>query len=603
MILAAIIGYASDRIPLELTSVVIIAMLLVFFHFFPLYDSAGHNLLSREKILLGFSNPALLSVIALLVLGQAIVQTGALNEIANFILRISRNNAFFSIAITLVFVMIVSAMLNNTPVVVIFIPVMAILAKSMNISVSRVMIPLSFVSILGGMMTLIGSSTNLLVSGIMVEMGYKPLQFFSFTAFGMILATVGLFYVVFVIPRFLPDRASMARNFTGDDAGDRKFVTQIDVEYSSPLVGESLQSGHIVDSPKLVVRMVQRGEHAFLPPFESDMVIRPRDVLIVAAAKKDIAQFFAKNPDSIERHLVGSEVDDGEDGEPATDMTMAEIVVAPASKVVGKTLEQSGFRTQYSCVVLGVQRQSRTILAKVTEIRLAPGDVLLVMGSHEKVMALHESRDFLLMQWSTEEIHSGNKAGRAGVIFATVVGLAAFDVLPISVAAFAGVAAILVTGCLNVRQATRALDMKIVLLIAASLALGAALQETGGALYVAQSVLTVFDGASASVVLFALFALMVIATNILSNNAAAVLFTPIAINIAEQLSVNPMAFVFGVIFACNCSFATPIGYQTNLMVMGPGHYKFSDFIRSGIPLAFIIWLTYCTMAHYYFNLG
>ncbi len=599
MIFVAIIGYSSERFSMEITSVILISSLLLFFHFFPLLDETGKiELLTTEKLLLGFANPALISVLALLVIGQAVIQTGALNEVSNIILRISRNNAVISVGISLLFVMVVSAFLNNTPVVVIFIPIMAALARSVGISASKVMIPLSFASILGGMLTLVGSSTNLLVSGILIEMEQEPLGFFDFTIPGMVMASVGLIYVVFILPKILPDRASLVKDYTGED-DKRQFIAQIEIDYSSDFVGKKLESDSFEGFPDVSVRMIQRGEHAFLPPFDDTIIIRPRDIIIMGAPRKELMNFFSQNPDSIEKHIASDSEDDF-DVEVDADMTIAEIVITPASKMVGKTLEQAGFYGEYECTALGIQRQSRMIRAKVTEIRLAAGDVLLVMGKMEYVLKLHESSDFLLMEWSAEDLHPGSKATLTGLIFGAVVGFAAVGFIPITITAFVGAALIIATGCLNIRQAGRSLDLNIVLMIAASLALGYSLQATGGASFLANLLIYAMQGASPLMVMSALFLLMVVITNILSNNAAAVLFTPIAVNLAVQLGVDPMMFIFAVIFACNCSFVTPIGYQTNLMVMGPGHHKFVDFIRTGVPLALIIWISYTIFAYLYF---
>ncbi len=597
MIVLAIYAYASDRIPMEVTSVLIIAALLLFYHFVPVVEEDGTVLLDMSALLMGFSNPALISVLSLLVLGQAIIQTGALNEVAHVILRVTRNHTFLAISMTLLCVGVISGVMNNTPVVVIFIPIMATLAKQMGLSVSRVMIPLSFVSILGGMTTLIGSSTNILVSGIMGEMGMEPLGFFDFIVPGVFMALAGFVYVVVVVPRILPDRASLARSFREEDA-QRQFVAQVMVEYGSDFVGKKLESGALEHAPDLAVRMVQRGEHAFLPPFDESIVLRPQDILVLSAGKKELAEFFAQNPDSLERHLARlGEGSDSDEELGAADINMAEVVVAPASKMIGRTLEQIGFHRQFDCVVLGIQRQSRNIRARATEIRLAAGDVLLVMGRPEDIMQLHESRDFLLMEWSSEAFHSGSKAKPTLAIFGAVVGLAALEVVPIAIGAFAGVGAMLLVKSLTINQAVRALDLNIMLMVAASLALGTALQATGGARFLAHGLIVVMGGADTLWILAALFLLMMLLTNVLSNNAAAVLFVPIAVNVAQELGADPTLFIFAVIFACNCSFVTPIGYQTNLMVMGPGHYKFADFMRAGLPLALIIWVVYLGYAY------
>jgi di/tricarboxylate transporter len=602
MIVAAIIGYSSDKIPLEITAIVIIGALLVFFHFFPVYDAAGENLLSTETLLAGFANPALIAVLLLLVLGQSIVQTGALNEVAGLILKFSRNNAFLALFIILFVVMVVSAFLNNTPVVVIFIPIVAALAKKVDTSVSKLMIPLSFASILGGMTTLIGSSTNLLVSGVMVDLGMEPLGFFDFTVIGSVLAGAGFIYILFIAPHLLPDRTSLARSVVGED-DSRKFVAQMEVDYGSDFVGKKVAEGLFEKKQGLTIRMVQRGEHAFLPPFEDDMLVRPQDLIVVSGGRKDIAMLYAESSKVLLSDEEASQlVDDDDEPLEERDTSMAEVVIAPASRMIGRNLEQIGFHRQYNCVVLGIQRQSRVIRARVTEIRLAAGDVLLVAGKQENILALHDSRDLLLLEWTTEDIRSTKMGKVAALIFFLVVGAAAFKVMPIIISAFLGVGAVLVTRILNLRQAVRSLDMKILLLVASSLGLGIALQQTGGALFLAQYLIALMDGASTPIILSAFFLLVAVLTNVLSNNASAVLFTPIAYNAALQLGVDPKMFIFAVIFASNCSFATPIGYQTNLLVMGPGHYSFSDFMRAGIPLALFVWITYSFFAPWYFGI-
>lgn len=602
LILGAMVSYSIDKIPLELTSIIVFSALLLFFHFFPLTNEFGDLKINTGRIIAGFANPALIAVIGLLIVGQAVVQTGALNEIANIISKISGNNRIIAIAMALLVVMLISAILNNTPVVVIFIPILAALAKGMDFSVSKVMIPLSYAAILGGMMTLIGSSTNLLVSGTLEEMGLEPLGFFDFTVPGIVMACVGFLYVLFIAPKLLPDRASFAKSLVGDDK--RQFIAQIEIDRSSDFLGKKLKDGKIPDYPAIMVRMLQRGEHAFLPPFDENMTIRSRDIIVVSATRKEITDLLSKQPSSLLQNTPGaSEVADDTDSDTTiqSDVSLAEVIITPTSRMIGRNLEQVGFHHHHDCVVLGIQRESRIIRARVSEIRLAAGDVLLVMGKRHDIMNLRDSKDLLLFEWSAEEIHSGSKSTTAAIILTAVVSLAALEVVPIAISAFAGATAAIVTKCLNLRQAKRAIDSQVVLIVAASLALGAALQATGGASYIAHELISLMQGASPLVVMSALFVLMVAATNVLSNNASAVLFTPIAVEIAMELNVPVPMFIFAVIFACNCSFITPIGYQTNLLVMGPGHHKFSDFIRSGLPLAIFMWITYTLFASWYFG--
>lgn len=593
VIALAIFFYANSKISMELTSVFIIAALLVFYYYFPLLNDDGENRLNPQKIFMGFSNSALLTVISLLIIGQAIIQTGMLNNVAGLLIKLGGNNATISIAISLIFVLVISSILNNTPVVVIFIPIMAMLAKQMNISVSKVMIPLSFASILGGMTTLIGSSTNLLVSGVLQEIGMEKLDFFEFTFPGIYLAAVGIIFVMLVVPFMLKDRASFVKSYSQND--NRQFIAQIEISYDSDLVGKDMQEGTLPDFPNISVKMILRGEHAILAPFDDNVTIRPKDLIIVTASKKELTDFFGKNKDFINSHLARLSEED-EDDEQTEDMLMAEIVVAPGSRVLNQNLEQLSFHRKYDCTVIAIQRQSRMLRTKISEIRLAPGDVLLVMGSRESIFSLQETKDFLLMEWSAETVQTSSKALPTAVIFGSAVAMAGFNILPISIGAFLAVGLCLLFKCLTLNQAIRAIDMRIILMIAASLAMGTALQETGGAKFLANGLIDILEDFSPILILTLLFAFMVIMTNILSNNATAVLFTPIAINLAQQLSIDPKIFIYAVIFACNCSFVTPIGYQTNLMVMGPGHYKFSDFTKAGLPLAAIIMITYILYA-------
>lgn len=597
LIAMALVLYAMEKIPLELTSIGILASLMVFFHFYPLRDDTGEILLSPDRLLLGFSNPALIAVLSLLVLGQAIIRTGSLNEVANIILRICRNHAILAIGLTLFTVAFISQFLNNTPTCVIFMPIMAAIAKRLNLSASRVMIPLSYASIVGGITTLVGSSTNLLVSGTLVELGEAPLGFFDFTLPGVVIAVVALSYIIFVLPRLMPDRAPLASELAGGE--NRQFIVQLDVPDDSPLVGKAPGDESIFESKEIALKMIHRGEHAYLPPFDEDLKIRPHDVLVVSSTRGAVSEMFSDATQHMFKkvHEMRDEEENGK-----SDTILAEIVIAPASRMIGQNIEQIGFHHNHHCIVLGIQRRSRMITTRMTEIRLAAGDVLLVMGSIEDMLNLRDSGDVLLMEWSTEELPSRTYARRVNLIFAAVVGLAATEIMPIHISALAGVLLVIITGCINLRQAVRAINGQIILLIAAGLALSAALQVTGGATYLAEGLIEVMEGYSPVMVMAAMFVMMAFFTNILSNNATAVLFTPIALNTAHILGADPAMFIFAVIFASNCcSFATPIGFQTNLLVMAPGHYQFKDYMKAGLPLVLIVLATYVAFCYVYFG--
>lgn len=280
---------------------------------------------------------------------------------------------------------------------------------------------------------------------------------------------------------------------------------------------------------------------------------------------------------------------------------LAELVVAPGSRMAKRAVGQTGFTHTTDCLIVGVQRRSRMLRHEMSDLRLEAGDVLLVMGQQSAVEGLRHNRDTLLMEWSARELPRFEKAGPARLIFAATVIAAASGFVPIVLAALAGAVAMIASGVINIRQATRGFDLRIFLVVAAALAMAQAMAVTGGAVYISDNFLAIFGDGNPTLVLSAFFLLCAIATNLLSNNATAVLFTPLAVSLANALNVDPMAFVMAVIFAASCSFATPIAYQTNLLVMTPGNFKFSDFMRAGIPLVILMWLTYSVFAPYYFG--
>ena len=603
VIAVAIVSYATDRVSMEVTSIATIAALLILFHMAPLTDATGQPALRLADLLAGFASPALITIMALLVIGQALVQTGALDEPARRLVSFGASYPRLVTMLSLALVMLLSAIMNNTPVVVIFIPILSALSEKLDHTVSHDMIPLSYAAILGGNMTLIGSSTNLLVAGELELLTGRSIDFFEFTIPGLILAVAGYVYIALIAPRLLEDRATMADQLAG--RGGKQFIVQMEVTRDSALDGQQAKAGMFPGLKDMTVRLVQRGEQAMLPPFE-DITLRPGDMVIVAATRSTLTETLARWPSLFKG--AWSEAESAQapgtgTAPPEEDRVLAEAVVAPASRMGGRTLAQIGFRAQTGCLVLGIQRRSRMIRSAMSTIRLEAGDVLLIMGRRKDVLGLRSNRDVLLLEWSAAEMPMTTNAGRALAIFAGVVAAAASGMVPITIAAVVGATLMIITGCINVRQASRAMDRRVIFIVAAALAMGTALSQTGGAEFLAQSMLGALRDAAPIVILSAFFLLVALLTNVLSNNATAVLFTPIAISIAEQIGVDPMVFVVAVIFAANCSFATPMGYQTNLLVMGPGHYRFSDFVRVGAPLVFILWSVFTMLAPWYYDLN
>ncbi|MDZ7602856.1 MAG: SLC13 family permease [Hoeflea sp.] len=595
IIAATIVAYASERWAMETVSLVSLAAVLLLFGVAP-YASADGGVLSPEQLLSGFSNPALITVIALLIVGQGLFATDAMEMPARRLGKLGGASTFRPILFILVGAAVFSAFLNNTPVVVIFIPILVVIAAQRSISASRVFIPLSFITILGGMTTLIGSSTNLLVAGVARDYGVT-VGFFDITGMGVILALVGGVYVLGVLPRILPERE--AQLSAGAKSG-AQFIGEITLTRDHPFVGITARAGMFAGLGDLTLRLLQRRDVPVLPPFE-DLTLSAGDTLVVSGTRRAFSKALSRGRAGLKAD-DGPVEDTGSELPPGPNYHLAEAIISPGSRYAGRTIQLSGLRPQFGISVLGVQRKSRMARSAMSDIRLEPGDTLLIGGPMEAIVQLRGNHDLLLLEHSAEAVPQSRKARIAVAIFAAIVVLSAFSILPIVVAAVCGAVLMLLTGCLSILQAARAFDRQIFLLVGSSVALATSLEATGGASLIASSALGLMQGASAGVILSGLFLVMAVLTNILSNNATAVLFTPIALGIAKGMGVAPEPFIAAVIFAANCSFATPIGYQTNLLVMGPGHYRFRDFLRAGTPLALIIWLTFSLLAPWYYGL-
>jgi len=580
IICIAIAMFAGEWLAIELVALAVIASLLLFFNFYPLLEN-GTNALGAETLLSGFSNTALLTILALLVVGQGLHQSGALDGVTQFLSATRRSRAKMILLGCLIAAGIMSAFLNNTPVVVMFIPVIAALANRYGPGAGRMLIPLSYITILGGMVTLIGSSTNLLVAGVVNQGDHMKIEFFDLFMPGIILACVGALYVLFIAPRLLTHDAPGSRNLRSSRDGTQ-FFARLEIHGQHKLIGEENVGGMFPSLKEVAVRLIKRDGKIILPPFE-DITLQLHDVVQFAGTRKQVTQLL--DLDDHGKHLM-----------------MAEAAIAPASRLGGRNIVDEEFTDQTGCFIVGLQRHRRMKRDLWNRIRLRPGDVFLIAGTRENIRKLRLDRDLMVLEGSVSTLHDFTKATSALVIFGCVVAAAATGLLPIVISAVTGALAMIFWGCLNIGQAARAIDRRIVLLIAASIAMAHALDKTGGATFIAQGMVDMLAGQSPVVILSALFLVVAVLTNLLSNNATALLFTPIAINIAISLDVSPVPFVHAVIFAANCSFASPMGYQTNLLVMGPGHYRFIDFFKTGGPLVILIWATFSAIAPMVYSL-
>ncbi|MEL6322796.1 MAG: SLC13 family permease [Pseudomonadota bacterium] len=592
----SIVLYAADRWAMELISIAIISVLLLLF---ALPGAVGVNgePVSANTLLAGFGNPALITIMALLVVGQGLFQTGALDGPTKALLASYDRRPIQTLIGAFLAVYVTSAFINNTPVVIMFLPVMSAIALRMGVGPSRLMMPLSFVSVFAGMTTLIGTSTNLLAAESFRRIGGVSIGFFELTSLGVILSLVGSAYIFLGSRIFLPDREDMSKTIAVGSG--KHYVAQIEVTHGHFLSGKAPVAGMFKDLPGMTVRLIQRGEQAILPPFE-DAQLTPGDLVIVAATRKVLADALASRPELLKQMWQSGGGPRLDDDRPQS-LLLTEAIIAPGSRMAGRTVERLGFRRLTGTVVLGIQRRSRMIRSQLNDIRLEAGDTLLLCAPPDAFNQIRQNKDLILLEWSSTEIPITARALAARVIAGAMVAIAAFELLPILHAAVIAAVAMIVLGCLNVRQAGRALDLRIFLLIGAAIAMGRALEETGAMALIAHSIVEVTQPYGPLVVLSAIFLTVAIITNILSNAATAVLFTPVAISTAQELGTDPLPFVLAVIYAANCCFATPIAYQTNLLVMGPGHYRFSDYLRFGGPLVLLIWATFTAVAPWRFG--
>ena len=590
LIFIGVILFSIDRIPIEITSLAIISILIIIFQNSPILGAVSGVPVSLEVILRGFANPSLIALMCLLIIGHGLLVTGALEDIAVWISGDKSQNTQIKFLSVMFLVFILSALLNNTPIIVMFIPIILSLCKQLDQPSKYILIPLSYVCILGGMTTLIGSSTNLLVSGSVYSTIGKEIGFFDFTKQGMILALVGFIYATFLLPIIL--KAFNKRdNENKDDFQNegKQYIVEILIEGGNPLIGKKFISGLLPEMENCSISLITRNNKKLLPPYD-DLEIEFNDKITLSITKGNLTNALKRNDPIFDSISTLSETTKPE--------IIIEAAITPGSFLIGRSLNQTNFESEVNCKVVGIQQGVSTNIETLDSLKLNPGNIVLLKGSEKSIRSLRGIKDIFPIEWSTIYLPSKLFALRARLIFIATIFLASSGLFNITAAAVMGAALMLIFRVLNVKDAVMSLDPRIYLLVASTIMLSIALQETGGAKFIADSIYNLTLDLSIIAVLSTLFIFVAIITNFISNNATAVLFTPIAISLAIDLNMEPEPFIYCIIFAANCSFATPMGYQTNLMVMGPGNYKFKDFLISGIPLVIILWLTYTLMITY-----
>ena len=581
----ALFLFTRDRIPLESSSLAILIILVVGFELVPFYRD-GEQALSASDFFSGFGNEALVAICALMMVGKALETTGALQPLANVVGKAWATRPVLALLATLIAGAVLSAFMNNTPIVVLLMPILVGASLRSKFPVSEVMLPMGLATIVGGMSTTIGTSTNLLVVGISQDLGMHEFSMFEWVLPVAIVGGVAITFLWLVAPRLLPDRTPPMADTT-----PRVFSAQLHVKEGGYADGKTLSDVLAKAGGNMRIDKIQRSESLQLAKLPS-VVLQPGDRLFVKDSPENLKHF---------EQIIGATLFNLTDLEhPVDDDTplkaegqqLAEVVVTRGSPLHLRSLAAARFSSSYGLMPLALHRArapSSQVTGDLNMIRLRAGDVLLVQGSRKAISKLKDSGTMLVLDGTTDLPHTHN-AKRALAIMGFVVLAAALGIMPISVSALVGLGLMIVTGCLSWRDSVSALSIPVVMIIVTSLALGKALVETGMAGYIAHSFLAAVSALPVPYILSSFMLLMTILTNIVSNNAAAAIGTPIAISIAQELGVGPEPFILAVLFGANMSFATPYGYQTNLLILSAGGYKFTDFLRVGIPLTIIMWL-------------
>ena len=574
--------FARERIPLETTSFLVLVTLVLGFFVFK-YPG-----IEPQKFLLSFGNEALITICALLIVGKGLEVTGALQPLAYLMASGWQTRPRLAMLTTLVIGAVSSAFLNNTPIVVMLLPILVAVCIRSGISSSGVLIPMGLATLIGGMATTIGTSTNLLVVGIAAEQNMPKLEMFDFALPVAIAAIPGILFLWLVAPKLLPERTPPMA-----DTAPRVFKAMLFINEDSFANGKTLTEVRAKTENRMRLERLQRGDNLSMTRLPS-VVLQEGDRLYVSDTADRLKEYESVlgatlyNETDIEHPVTDEQPLAQTEGQ-----QLAEVVITRGSPMHNRTLNVSQFSQRHGLVPLAIHRARpmSDVVGELESTRLRAGDVILMQGSSEAIAELRASGTMLVLDGTTDLPHT-DRANTALAIMIAVVGCAAFQLLPISIASLIGVIAMLMTGCLRWRDVGDSLNIPVIMIIVASLSLGTAMERTGGAEYIAQLFVAATSDLPTAMTLSGMMLLMIFLTNVVSNNAAAVIGTPIAISVAFQLGVSPEPFVLAVIFGANMSFATPIGYQTNLLIMSAGGYRFSDFLRVGLPLTALMWLVF-----------
>jgi len=561
--------FITEKVPVDLTAIGIMVTLVIF------------RIITPTEAVAGFAHPAVITVGSMFLISKGMIRTGAVGFIGQKVIQMARGNFKLALLVILLTVAVASAFINNTPVVVLFIPVVMSMCCKLNLSPSMFLIPVSYASILAGTCTLIGTSTNIIVSDISAKHGYGAIGMFELSALGVPIAVLGIAFLIFGAPHFMPSLLNPTCEI--ENSEHRRYLAELAVARGSKLIG--LEPGQVFaeNYPELEVIELIRYSHIYQPSRDA-VKIAADDLLLVKGSANDLVEII--HHDDVELPLTEEGLSFGPGKK---ESFVVELIIPPQSSLLGQRLLESRLQRDPNIHIIAIKRSGLHFTEKqIHDVRLRVGDIVLIWCYGDKLDRMRDGMDFIIAEDVHHEIVQKRKAWKAGLIFAGLLIAASTGLANIMVCALTAVFLMIATGCLQMRDAYRSVQADVLLLIAGTLALGTAMEETGTSQLYAEAYLKLFAGFSPEFVLGGYILLVSISTQILSNNATAVLLFPIAVSTALGLGVDPKPFIMAVCFGASACFATPVGYQTNLLVYGPGGYRFSDYLKLGLPLNLMV---------------